>query len=233
MEKQYKIDGKPVLVNNFEKEFYVSADIGTLQDYSTIAVVTKVIPGFRWSGGFAQDNVDREYPELAEYQLNFLEQIPLKTSYDDIVKRISQVTENLISKTGRKVNLVVDSTGVGQPVLQSLQKVAPVEPVGVTITGGNEANKTAYGYTVPKKELISVLQLFLGNDRLEIAKGLKHAQTLYDELKDYEYKFTQAGNMTFNAREGKHDDLILAVAIGLWYAEKKTLQRLKAVPRLI
>jgi hypothetical protein len=35
-------------------------------------------------------------------------------------------------------------------------------------------------------------------------------------LKDFRRKVSVAGRYTFEARVGKHDDLVLAVAIGLW-----------------
>jgi hypothetical protein len=38
------------------------------------------------------------------------------------------------------------------------------------------------------------------------------------ELKDFERNVSDAGSATYNARVGAYDDLILAVAIALWFA---------------
>ncbi len=38
------------------------------------------------------------------------------------------------------------------------------------------------------------------------------------ELQDFRIDFTAAGHLTFNARSGKHDDLVLALAIAVWRA---------------
>jgi len=38
------------------------------------------------------------------------------------------------------------------------------------------------------------------------------------ELQDFRMDFTAAGHLTFNARSGKHDDLVLALAIAVWRA---------------
>ena len=38
------------------------------------------------------------------------------------------------------------------------------------------------------------------------------------ELQDFRVEFTAAGHLTFNARTGKHDDLVLALAIAVWRA---------------
>ncbi|MGB6659936.1 MAG: hypothetical protein WBE14_17600 [Xanthobacteraceae bacterium] len=39
-----------------------------------------------------------------------------------------------------------------------------------------------------------------------------------DELKDFKRKVSEAGRVSFNARSGTHDDLVLAVAIAAWFA---------------
>jgi hypothetical protein len=38
------------------------------------------------------------------------------------------------------------------------------------------------------------------------------------ELQDFRVHFTGGGRMQFGAREGKHDDLVLALAIAVWNA---------------
>ena len=49
--------------------------------------------------------------------------------------------------------------------------------------------------------------------RLKIPRELAEAETLVRELQDFRVEFTAAGHLTFNARCGKHDDLVLALAI--------------------
>src|SRR5262249_30609404 len=52
----------------------------------------------------------------------------------------------------------------------------------------------------------------------KIQKELSEAETLVRELQDFRVEFTAAGHLTFNARSGKHDDLVLALAIAAWRA---------------
>jgi len=52
-------------------------------------------------------------------------------------------------------------------------------------------------------------------------RELDEAETLVGELQDFRMEFTAAGHLTFNARCGKHDDLVRCggpteVAIGSW-----------------
>ena len=53
---------------------------------------------------------------------------------------------------------------------------------------------------------------------LKILRELDEAETLVRELQDFRTEFTAAGHLTFNARRGKHDDLVLALAIAVWRA---------------
>jgi hypothetical protein len=71
---------------------------------------------------------------------------------------------------------------------------------------------------VPKLTLVSRLQALLHEGRLKIHKELPEAETLVRELQDFRVEFTAAGHLTFNARSGKHDDLVLALAIAVWRA---------------
>jgi hypothetical protein len=41
-----------------------------------------------------------------------------------------------------------------------------------------------------------------------------------EELKDFQRKVSDACRATYNARAGVHDDLVLAVAIALWFFEE-------------
>ena len=38
------------------------------------------------------------------------------------------------------------------------------------------------------------------------------------ELQDFRVEYSAAGHLTFNARSGKHDDLVLTLAIAVWRA---------------
>jgi hypothetical protein len=63
------------------------------------------------------------------------------------------------------------------------------------------------------------LQALLHQGRLRILRQLPEAETLARELQDFRVEYTQAGNLAFNARSGRHDDLVLALAIAVWRAE--------------
>ncbi len=61
----------------------------------------------------------------------------------------------------------------------------------------------------PQARLVSALH----TDELKIAAALSDAESLQEELKDFQRKVSDAGRATYNARTGAHDDLVLAIAI--------------------
>ncbi len=146
------------------------------------------------------------------YQVGHLERVPLGTPYPGIVAHVGR----LLGKFPNP-ELIIDYTGVGRPVFD-LFTYAGISPVGVLITGG--AVETRYGATcgVPKLTLVSRLQALLHQGQLKIQKELSEAETLVRELQDFRVEFTATGHLTFNARAGKHDDLVLALAIAIWRA---------------
>jgi hypothetical protein len=60
---------------------------------------------------------------------------------------------------------------------------------------------------------------------LKFAVGLAEEQTFKSELSEFRMRYSDAGRLTFGAREGRHDDLVLALAIALWYAHDRTSGR--------
>jgi hypothetical protein len=96
---------------------------------------------------------------------------------------------------------------------------ASLNPVLITV--GHEVTIGDDGaWHVPKKELVSTLQVLLQSRRLLIAGRLPDAETLQRELLAFRVKITVARNETFESwRERDHDDLVLAVAMAAWLGE--------------
>jgi hypothetical protein len=49
---------------------------------------------------------------------------------------------------------------------------------------------------------------------------LVDAEALVQELQDFRVNYTDSGRLQFGAREGKHDDLVLGLAIAVWLASE-------------
>jgi hypothetical protein len=77
--------------------------------------------------------------------------------------------------------------------------------------------------------LISTLDARLHTGELKFAAELGEAGAMQDELKDLRRKVSVAGRYSYEARVGKHDDLVLAVAIGLWSLVRRPNQTVAIV----
>ena len=75
-------------------------------------------------------------------------------------------------------------------------------------------------YNTPKRDLVTNLQVMLQNGDLRIARGLKEADALTDELMNFKTKITESGHDVYGARSGTHDDIVLSVAMGAWLATR-------------
>jgi hypothetical protein len=149
----------------------------------------------------------------AIFQIGHLERLPLGTPYPGIVARVGR----LLGKLPARTELVIDFTGVGRPVFDMFTDLG-ISPLGVLITSGIAETWDGAICSVPKLTLVSRLQALLHEGRLKIQKELPEAETLVRELQDFRVEFTAVGHLTFNARSGKHDDLVLALAIAVWRA---------------
>src|SRR5262249_14605041 len=122
-----------------------------------------------------------------------------------------------------RTTLAVDQTAVGRPVIDMLRR-SPIQSSirPITITSGHRATPSETGgWLVPKRRLRRVLQVKLQARRIKVAPSLPEAEMLVRELTTFQVKITAAANETFGAwREGLHGDLVLAVAIAVWQAER-------------
>lgn len=206
-------------------DLYIGVDFGQQQDYTAIAIIERalfdVAAPFEPGRVEAQASAEQFKPgpsgrwvpkQRSEYHVKHLQRFPLRTSYPAIVQRIVEMKQR---PELAKSFIVADQTGVGRPIIDMLH-AARLEALGVTITGGTGVSMQPGVYAVGKKNLISRLQMLLQSRRLKFAEGLPDAKVLIGELQNYQMKVTESANETFNAREGQHDDLVLAVALGVW-----------------
>jgi hypothetical protein len=151
------------------------------------------------------------------FDVKHLERLPLGMSYPEQVQRVGMLLQRPPLDAGCK--LVIDETGVGRAV-GDIFDAAGLWPNRVTITAGQEATQqSGKRWHVAKGILISGIDARLHTGELKIAAALSDAGALQEELKDFQRKVSEAGRATYNARVGAHDDLILAVAIALWFAK--------------
>jgi hypothetical protein len=181
----------------------IGLDLGQSSDFTALAVAERTYP-----------------PGAARHTLtvNYLRRWPLGTAYPAIVADVAALVQR---RPLDWPGLAVDETGVGRAVVdlfRQAQLEARLHPVW--ITGGHATSAADGTWHVPKKELVSTLQALLQSDRLRIA-SLPERELLVQELLAFRVKVTAGGTETFEAwREKDHDDLVLAVALAAWLAER-------------
>lgn len=196
----------------------VGVDLGQSHDPTSIAVISK--RGFEIAAYTPMYKVEAARHELRtrlpRYQLHLLEQAPLGESYPAQATRLKRV----LSRPNIAVHdpeVWVDYTGVGRAVFDIFTQERVPRIKAVTITGSGHAGPNGRGgHSVPKIELVSHLQALMHNGRLEMSDALPLAKTFRRELLDFKVDYTAVGNATFGARNGAHDDIVLAVALAVY-----------------
>ncbi len=218
-------------------DFILGVDLAQSQDYTALTILERTqldtgkkargMTGASVSYGFGQithGGINAAVPVYENhYQAQYLERLPIGTPYPTQVARIKQLFDRLKTDTGTAPYLVADATGVGRPVMDMLRS-AELTPVSVTITGGDTVARDGLEYRVPKRDLVSAVQVLLQSERLKIARGLPEAQTLTSELLAFKVSISLKGHDSYGNdvgpwRENPHDDMVLAVALAVWYGE--------------
>jgi hypothetical protein len=106
-----------------------------------------------------------------------------------------ETTRVLGEKIGHQ-RAFIDSTGVGDPVVETLQKTTP--------------NITGYKFTQPsKQQLMEGLALAIQRRQVAYPDGV-----IVAELEAFEYTYTRTG-CRYAAPEGLHDDAVMALALAI------------------
>lgn len=191
--------------------YFAGLDLGQARDYSALAIAE--------AQGNGQDRI---------YSIRHLQRWPLQTSYPTIC---AEATDLFKREPLKGAPLIADATGVGRPVIDLLgHSISAFQLHAVTITGGHTETKDEPGgvtyWNVPKRVLVSTVQVLLQTQRLKIAPGLPEAGTLTRELQNFQVKITDSAHDSYGAwREGSHDDLVLAVALACWAARHAAFVR--------
>jgi len=117
-------------------------------------------------------------------------------SYFDRFQTDWESTERRIKNAIGNESALIDSTGVGDPIVERLQK----------------ENHTIEGFkftSSSKQQLMEGLAVAIQNQEITIPSGV-----LLQELLDFEYEFTRTGTK-YSAPSGLHDDAVCALALAL------------------
>ena len=183
------------------KEFFIGLDLGQASDYTALIIIQRLIE--------AGESV---------YHVRRLERIRGEP-YPDIAKKVLAVQK--APALAGKADLIVDSTGVGAPVVDLLRE-SRLDPIAISIHGGATVSREGRDWKVPKRDLVGVLQVLLQSGRLKVSNKLKLGPVLQAEMLNFKVKIDPiTAHDSYSAwRDNEHDDLVLSAALACWWAER-------------
>jgi len=202
------------------RDYCFSQDLGKMGDYSAYVLTesrTLVRSRTEQIRDFDEDSESEViYPEIIVRWVE-RKQVPYDVVIDDAAMRLTDL--RLVDNCAH----LIDITGVGQAVWDMMVRQG-LAPIGISITNGLQTNSAGYGYTVTKVELISSLQLALRNRHLKFADGLDQAivDQIRHEFSTFVPKPRENRSVSYEAwREKDHDDIILALAMNVWWVYRQ------------
>jgi len=220
-------------MTSYTTEWYIGADIGQAADPTAVCLLQIKTP-YTEPKPTARDSLDTfgigdatgkpsEPPQPmgpVRYEVNHIGRAELGTPYPAIEAKLVEYAEQFDERNITH-SLIVDATGVGRPIVDSL-RAAGLKPVPVIVHGGNAVNYSNGYFNVPKRDLVGSAQLLMAKKLLHIAKNAPLAQVLENELKSFvvdmstghdKYGAAESGSWRMNA----HDDILFALSLACWY----------------
>lgn len=190
-----------------DSTFCLAADLGQSNDPTAICVMEH-------RQQFEVDWKGNSKPAGQTFDVRHLQRLPLGLSYVEQAGEVGRLLGRTPLSSG--CEFAIDETGVGRAVGDIFNN-AGLRPLRVTITSGDkQSQKGLRRFHVPKGLLISGLDARLHLGELRFAADLAEADAMAEELRDFRRSVSAAGRYSYDARVGKHDDLVLAVAIAVW-----------------
>lgn len=190
--------------------WFVGVDLGQKNDPTAIAVLHRLV-SLR----------PHQSPALHSLRLLHVERLPLGSPYPRVVDRIREIVQH--DELTGSCSLAVDATGVGAPVVDMLRAARlSCDLFAINITGAERQSRSGRTWNVPKRDLLSSLQLALEQGQLKVAPDLKLMAPLLREFTDFRSTISLSGRVRLGADgSGEHDDLVIAIALACWRAQRR------------
>jgi len=216
-------------------------DLGQTTDYTALSIGERIaVPTGRYRDTEQKRLIQMQFQmprpasvfhreERHDLHIRFLKRFELRTDYVVMAAQVKEWMGQLPPGPAKPV-LLIDHTGVGRGVFDIFRHAGLGIPlIGVTFTGGQEAKQNEdhpWEWTVPKKDLVSALQVMLQGQRLKVAPGLPEGPAFIKEMQTFRMTVKPNATVTYEAaREGDHDDLVLSVSLVCWGNEVLLAQR--------
>ncbi len=171
----HRVELAPTLeADFFSGEYYAGVDFGKLQDYSVVAILKR---------------------EGEILKLIYLYEFPLDTPYSQVIGHLARANQKLHGIQ----RIVVDQTGVGEPILEEMhsQGLCNVEGIKFTVQ--------------TKEDMMTSLKIAMEQNRLAIP----YHRQLSQQLNEQQYTYAKNGHLMFSHPQNSHDDMTWALALAV------------------
>ena len=193
-----------------ELRYFLGIDLGQRRDHSAIAILERHT---RLTG--ERDPVSYRALDVTTLVLRHIERFPLNMPYPELIWKIKDLLAN--PNIERDHRIAIDATGVGGPFLDFLRQNGVNRNLfPISITAGETQSVHHNTHHIPKRDLLTNLQLLLQNRALKISTHLPHAPILRNELTNLRRHTGTHGETYDPDRAAQHDDLLMALALAAW-----------------
>jgi len=209
LRREYEANPNAIEPKEPEKwlDYHVGVDIGQKHDYTALAV-TECRPNY------AGDKF---------YFVRYLHRFRLGLLFGTVVQKLASLDRQLRASGGSRsvsITWACDATGIGSPVVEMIQKALPeATVVPVYITGGFGSTVDYDESHISKQQLVSLIVAAFESGSVRIADDVKEAETLIQELSNYELRRSESGHVSYGAMTGgAFDDLVTSLGLSLFSA---------------
>jgi len=192
-----------------DPKWYFGLDLGQRQDHSALAALE-----LTWTAA-GRCLVTYEFRYEPWLHIRQLQRFPIGLPYERLYGLIHDSVRQINPGYAVAQELVIDAGGPGIPVVERLRASfgANVNIKPILITGGKTASALSGGFTgVPRRNLVSTIQLLLAARSLKCRKDLEGMEILEDELLELARQDSQP------TASRAHDDIAIASGLAAWAA---------------
>ncbi len=190
-------------------EFILSLSLGSGGASSGLAVVEPK-PVARKSG---KEESAPAHDEVVTFEVIWLERFGADRRYPAIIARVVEIVA--ARQLGRRYSLLVDITATGRPPLKLLEDRGQY-PRALQVVAGTEETYVSGVQSVPRRDMVSVVQVLLQSNRLQVAADLEFARDLVADLQAFDPQPPPAGQAPH-----RNEDLVRAVALAVWWGDRQ------------
>ena len=152
--------------------------------------------------------------EAATFEVIHLERFGADRRYPAIIGRVAEIVAT--RQLGHRYTLLVDITATGRPPLKLFEDRGQY-PRAMQVVTGTEETYVNGVRNLPRRDMVSVVQMLLQSNRLLFAAQLELAADLVADLQAFDPQPPPAGQAPH-----RNEDLVRAVAIAAWWGDRQT-----------